>query len=39
MVGVCQTSSQIGNRMLQRVQEAAEHLLLEGAEFFGSTVP
>ncbi|MDP6219360.1 MAG: FAD-dependent oxidoreductase [Alphaproteobacteria bacterium] len=31
MVGVC--DGFVGNRMLQRVREAAEHLLLEGAEF------
>lgn len=31
MVGVC--DGFVGNRMLQRVREAAEHLLLDGAEF------
>jgi 3-hydroxyacyl-CoA dehydrogenase len=31
MVGVCDGFA--GNRMLQRVREAAEHLLLDGAEF------
>ena len=31
MVGVC--DGFVGNRMLQRVREAAEHLLLDGADF------